>query len=222
MSLSNTQMIEQLNALVNLNQASEIGFTHAAEHVRSRGLKIYLRHYASQRAAFAQELHKAIAQLGGKVTPAGNPLAVVHRSLIDILATLTIGRMNQAYVVVKESLHGEHVLLSRYRETAQIQYSPAIRTLLDTHTAQIQAAYEQLSSIVAPHGSLLLIQLFERADSVQMAVNNLVNAGIAANDIQVAPMNQFLRHEHSYRRQRMLGNTIACAVIGTGVGLLRG
>lgn len=222
MSLPTTQIIDQLNDLANLNQASELGFTHAAEHVRSRGLKIYLRHYAAQRAQFAQELRKAIVQLGGKVTPAGNPIAVMHRGLIDILATLTIGRMNQAYVVVKESLHGEHVVLCRYRETAQTQYPPAIRTLLDTHTAQIKAAYDQLSSIIAPSASLLLIQLFERADSAQTAVNHLVNAGVAANDIHVAPMNQFLQHEHTYRRQLMLGNTVACAMIGTVVGLLLG
>lgn len=222
MSLSNTQMIDQLNELANLNQASELGFTHAAEHVRSRGLKIYLRHYAAQRAQFAQDLHKAIVQLGGKVTPAGNPVAVMHRGLIDILATLTIGRMNQAYVVIKESLHGEHVVLCRYRETAQTLYPPAVRTLLDTHTAQIQATYDQLSGIIAPNTNLLLIQLFERADSVQTTVNNLVNVGVAATDIQVAPISQFRQHEHAYRRQLMLGNTIACAFIGTVVGLLLG
>jgi len=222
MSSSNAQVIAQLNALANLNQSSEIGFTHAAEHVRSRGLKIYLRHYAAQRAQFAQELRQAIVQLGGKVTPANNPLAAIHRGLIDISATLTIGRMNQAYVVVKESLHGEQVVLSRYRETAHGTYPAAIRSLLDTHTAQIQAAYDQLASIVAHNPNTLLIQLFERADSAQTAVNNLVTAGIAANDIHVTPVSQFRYHEHAYRRQFMFENTVACAVIGTVTGLLLG
>lgn len=222
MSMSNTQMIAQLNALANLNQASELGFTHAAEHVRSRGLKIYLRHYAAQRARFAQELRQAIVQLGGKVTPAGNPIAAIHRGLTDILATLTIGRMNQAYVVVKESLQGEHVVLCRYREMAQTQYPPAIHSLLETHTSQIQAAYDQLSSIMAYQPSTLLIQLFERADSAQTVVNNLVTAGVAANDIHVTPVSHFHEHKHTYRRQLMFENTVACAVIGTVLGLLLG
>ena len=222
MSLSNTQMIDQLNALANLNQASEIGFTHAAEHVRSRGLKIYLRHYAAQRAQFAHELRTAIVQLGGKVTPATNPVAAIHRGLIDILATLTIGRMNQAYVVVQESLQGEHVVLCRYRELASTQFPPVVRALLETHTAQVQATHDQLSSIVAYQPRSLLIQLFERADSAQTAVNNLVAAGVAANDIQVTPVSQFHQHQHTYRRQLMFENTIACAVIGTVLGLLLG
>ena len=222
MSLPNTQMIDQLNALANLNQASEMGFTHAAEHVRSRGLKIYLRHYAAQRAQFAQELRQTIGQLGGKATQAGNPLAAMHRSLIDILATLTIGRMNQAYVVLKESLHGEHVALGRYRELAQTAYPPDVRSLLDTHTAQIQATYDQLSSIIAHNPNVLLVQLFEHTDSAQTAVNNLVAAGITANDIQVTPVSQFRRHTHSFQRQLMVENTLACAFIGTVLGLLLG
>ncbi len=222
MSLSNAQTVARLNALIRLNQASERGFVTAAEHVKNRGLKIYLKSYAQQRAQFVEELRAAIAQLGGKVMERSNPLAVIHRGWIDIMATLTIGRMNQARVVLNESLRGEQLALRRYQEAAKEQHPPTIHAMLEAHTAQIRATDEHLSGIVAHNPNVLLVQLFEHVDSAQTAVANLVAAGVAAADIQVAPIAQLRRYTRDYHRQLMFESTIACALMGMGVGVLLG
>lgn len=222
MSLSNAQTVARLNSLIRLNQASERGFVTAAEHVKNRGLKIYLKSYAEQRAQFVEELRTAIVQLGGKVVEKSNPLAVVHRGWIDIMATLTIGRMNQARVVLHESLRGEQLALRHYQQASQEQHPPTIHTMLEAHTAQIRATDEHLSGIVAHNPNVLLVQLFERVDSAQTAVANLVAAGVAATDIQVAPIAQLRRYTRDYHRQLMFESTVACALMGMGVGVLLG
>jgi uncharacterized protein (TIGR02284 family) len=220
MSMSTAQTISRLNTLVTLNQASEIGFTHAAEHVRNRGLKIYLKHYAAQRAQFAVELQELIHQLGGKVTTRSNPLAVIHRGWIDIVATLTIGRMNQARVVLQEVLTGEHLALHRYKDAGQEAHPPAVQTLLAEHTAQLRATHEHLTGLIAHNPNVLLVQLYEHADSVQTAVNELMNAGVAAGAIQVTPVEQLRRHQHGYQRQLMGESTTTAALVGAIVGIL--
>ena len=222
MSLTNAQTVSRLNSLIRLNEASERGFITAAEHVKNRGLKIYLKGYAAQRAQFVEELRAAITQLGGKVTEQSNPLAVIHRGWIDIMATLTIGRTNQARAVLHESLRGEQLALRRYLAASQEQHPPAIQTLIEAQTAQIRATDEHLSGIVAHNPNVLLVQLFERADSAQTAVANLVAAGVAAADIQVTAIDQIRRYSGNNHRQLLFESTVACALMGMGVGVLLG
>lgn len=219
-SLSTAYIISQLNKLANLNQASEIGFIHAAEHVRNRGLKIYLKNYAEQRAHFAEELRKMIVELGGQVKARSNPLAIVHRGWIDLVATLTIGRMNQARMVVQEGLHGERILLHRYRENIKQPYPPAIQAMLTEQAEQVRAAYAHLSGISVYNSNVLLIQLYEQADTAQSAVSELLSAGVEATDVQVTPVSDMQRHSHNYHRQLLSESIVTCSLLGAIAGIL--
>lgn len=220
MASTTTQTVSRLNSLIRLNEASERGFVTAAEHVKNRGLKILLKNYAEQRAQFGEELRTLVTQLGGKVTERSNPWGTIHRGWIDIMATLTIGRMNQARVVLHECLRGEQLVLQRYLGIAKEAHPASMAALLETHIAQIRATDAHLSGIVAHHPNVLLVQLYERADSVQTAVNNLLTAGVAATDIQVAPIDQMRRYSRNYHRQLMFESTVACALMGMVVGVL--
>ncbi|MCB0064740.1 MAG: PA2169 family four-helix-bundle protein [Caldilineaceae bacterium] len=220
MSLTNAQIISRLNHLANLNQASEVGFIHAAEHVRNRGLKIYLKNYAAQRARFAKELRDTVVELGGQVTTTANPIAVLHRGWIDIIATLTIGRMNQARVVVQETLRGEQVLLHRYQDNSKQSYSPAIQAMLTEQAEQVQAAHAHLSGIIAYNPNVLLIQLYEQTDTAHSAVSDLLSAGVEASAIQTTPVSHMQRHHHNYQRQLLSESIVACSLLGAIAGIL--
>ncbi len=216
------ETVSRLNALLRLNQASERGFATAAEHVKNRGLKIHLKSYAEQRAQFAEALRQAVLQLGWEVTYVNNPLAGIHRGWIDIVATLTIGRMNQARMVLHEVLRGEELALHRYQEACREQHLPAINLLLEEQMAQIRAAHEHLSGIIAYQPNVLLVQLFERSDSAQTALANLLAAGVAAADVQITPVAQIRRYTHTDHRQLLLESTVACALMGMVVGICLG
>lgn len=220
MASTTMQTVARLNSLIRLTEASERGFVTAAEHVKNRGLKILLKNYAEQRAQFSEELRDLVVQLGGKVTERANLWGTLHRGWIDIMATLTIGRMNQARVVLQECLRGEQLVLHRYLATVKEGQPATVTALLEAHVAQIRATDAHLSGIVAHHPNVLLVQLYERADSVQTAVNNLLTAGIAATAIQVTPIDQMRRYSRNYHRQLMFESTVASALMGMVAGVL--
>jgi len=220
MASTTMQTVARLNSLIRLNEASERGFVTAAEHVKNRGLKILLKNYAEQRAQFGAELRTLVTQLGGKVTERSNFWGTLHRGWIDIMATLTIGRMNQARVVLHECLRGEQLVLLRYLAFIKEGQPAAVATLLEDQLAQIRATTDHLSGVIAHHPNVLLVQLYEHADSVQTAINNLLTAGVAATAIQVTPIDQMRRYNRNYHRQLMFESTVACALLGMVVGVL--
>ncbi len=79
--LSSNPTVATLNQLIRLNIAAELGFETAAEHVKNRGLKLYLKRYAQQRAQFVDELQQELTRWGGALRIARNPLAALHRGV---------------------------------------------------------------------------------------------------------------------------------------------
>lgn len=220
--LSSNPTIATLNQLIRLNIAAELGFETAAEHVKNRGLKLYLKGYAQQRAHVVDELHQELTRWGGTMHIARNPLAALHRGWIDIKAALTIGRDKEALVVLQECLRGERVALATYTQARQAALPVAVDELLQRQAAQIQQVHDQLCRMAECGDDALLVQLFERSESAQMVVAQLVAGGIDAGQIHTTPVAQVGAYACHCQRQRLRESSSAGTVLGMLAGLLLG
>lgn len=218
--LSSNPTVATLNQLIRLNIAAELGFETAAEHVKNRGLKLYLKRYAQQRAHFVDELHQELTRWGGAMRIARNPLAALHRGWIDIKAALVIGRDQEALVVLRECLRGEQVALHTYTQARQAALPVIVDELLQRQAAQIQQIYDQLCRLAECSDKALLVQLFERPESTPTVVAQLAAGGIAADQIQATPVTQVGAYTCHCQRQRLLESSSAGGVLGAVAGLL--
>jgi uncharacterized protein (TIGR02284 family) len=218
----NDEVVITLNRLVRLNQASERGFETASEHVKNRGLKLQLKEYARQRAYFREELRLEIIKWGGAVQVARDPLAALHRGWIDIKAALTVGRDNEAQVVLGECLRGERVALWQYEQARQMVLPVAVDELLLQQAGEIQAVYDRLCRMAECSDEAMLVQLFDQAEAAQRAVAQLEAAGIDRRQIQLTPVAETGAYYCACQRQRVLESAGAGALSGAGAGLLMG
>lgn len=215
-------IISTLNSLIRLNLASELGFETASEHVKNRGLKLYLKSYAQQRAHFADELRREVRLRGGVVDLARNPLAALHRGWMDIKAGLTVGRENEARVVLQEALRGEQMALTLYTQARQVVLPVDVDALLQRQMTQIQAVCDHLCSLAACGDDTTLVQLFDQTASAQQAIAHLTANGIDHLNVRTTPIVQLNAYTCHCRRQRLLESSSAGAVSGLVVGMLLG
>lgn len=218
--LSSNPTVTTLNQLIRLNIAAELGFETAAEHVKNRGLKLYLKGYAQQRAHFVDELHQELTRWGGALRIARNPLAALHRGWIDMKAALVIGRDREALVVLRECLRGEQVALNTYIQARQAALPVAVDERLQHQVTQMEQVYDQLCRLAACRDDALLVQLFEQPESTQTVVTQLAAGGIAAEQIQATPVTQVGAYTCHCQRQRLLESSSAGGVLGALAGLL--
>ncbi len=216
-------VVVTLNQLIRLNQASERGFETAAEHVKNRGLKLYLKSYAEQRAQFTAELQREIKRWSGTVHIRRNPLAALHRGWIDLQAALTIGRSNVEQVVLREVLRGEDLALRTYTKARKTVLPVMIDELLADQASTIQDVRDHLCAM-ATCGTdhALLIQLYEDPDSAQQAVAQLAADGIKHEQIQTTPVTEIAAYSCQCHRQRLLESSSAGAISGLIAGMLVG
>jgi uncharacterized protein (TIGR02284 family) len=218
----NDEIVATLNRLVRLNQASELGFETAAEHIKNRGLKLLLKSYARQRARFGEELSGEIAKWGGAVQVIRNPLAALHRGWIDIKAALTVGRDNEAQVVLGECLRGERIALRQYEQARQAVLPVQVDEFLQQQAAEIEAVHDRLCRMAECSDEALLVQLFDHVEAAQRAVVQLEAAGIDREQIRLTPVAETGAYHCECQRQRILESTSAGAFSGAVAGLLMG
>lgn len=218
----NTEIIDTLDELIALNQASELGFETAAEHAQAPALKVLLREYARQRTRFAEELRGEIIVWGGVSQPRRNPLAALHRGWIDLKAGLTVGRANESHVVLLESLRGERHALQRYRAAMQRVLPVAVLERLEHQVSVIESVCDQLERLAACGDEALVLQLFPDSHSARMAATKLTQAQLPSAAAQVTPIQPDSPYACQCQRQRVLECASAGALSGAVIGGLLG
>jgi uncharacterized protein (TIGR02284 family) len=215
--------LQILQRLYRLNQDSELGFETVAEHVKNRGLKIFLKSYAQQRAHFAAELLTVMADRGWEPVQRSNPLASLHRGWIDLKAAMTIGRESVEGVVLSESVRGETAALRAYREALRSALSDDAQQLLRRQAAEIERARIRLSGFAGQLESQLVVQLFDNAQAAEQAMTSLANVGIAPEQIQLADLTQMEQaYQCNCQRRRVLESSTTGLLLGLMVGAILG
>src|SRR5436190_8480579 len=112
-AMSNDDVIDELNTLIETCKDGEYGFRTCAEHVKSEQLRrVFLERAESCRRG-ATELQAEVARLGGKAEDDSSTTGTLHRGWVDLKAKLT-GDSDQA--ALDECERGEDAALERYRD----------------------------------------------------------------------------------------------------------
>lgn len=91
MSNINEKTIEKLNHLIAIANDGKYGYENAAEEVNDPTLKQMFRQYSLERGGYAEDLKREVSRLGGSPDQGGGPLGALHRTWMDIKATVTSG-----------------------------------------------------------------------------------------------------------------------------------
>ena len=131
-AMSNDDVIDELNTLIETCKDGEYGFRTCAEHVKSEQLRQVFTSRADECSRGATELQSLVSRLGGKPDSGSSVSGTVHRGWVNVKGMLT-GDSDQA--ALDECERGEDAALERYRDAIK-------KSLPDDVAAVVQRQYE--------------------------------------------------------------------------------
>ena len=128
MAMSNDDVVDTLNDLIETCKDGEEGFRTCAEDIRHAELKTTFMTAAQRCAEAAQELQAEVTRLGGKPERKSSLSGSVHRRWVDIKQAI-MGKDDAA--VLAECERGEDVAKSSYQKALAKDLPPAIRAIVE-------------------------------------------------------------------------------------------
>lgn len=117
------------------------GFKEAAENAASADLKARFATKSAERAKFASDLKKKIADLGQTPTQDGSAEAAVHRAWIDAkVAVSPEGQDDNAVLGAVKT--GEAEALDEYKDALNKNLPTDVRSLVEKQIKDIQDSYD--------------------------------------------------------------------------------
>ena len=131
-ALSNDDVVDELNTLIETCKDGEYGFRTCAEHVKSSQLRQVFTSRAEECRHAATQLQTLVIRLGGKADTGSSVSGTMHRGWVNLKGLLT-GDSDQA--ALNECERGEDAALARYRDAIK-------KSLPDDVAAVVQRQYE--------------------------------------------------------------------------------
>jgi uncharacterized protein (TIGR02284 family) len=110
--MSNDDVIDTLNKLIETCKDGEYGFKTCAERAQSDQLRTVFLERADSCRKGATELQAQVSRLGGRPETESSASGTLHRGWVDLKGALT-GDVDQT--ILDESERGEDAALERYR-----------------------------------------------------------------------------------------------------------
>jgi uncharacterized protein (TIGR02284 family) len=144
MALSNDDVVDVLNDLIETAKDGEFGFTKSAERVQSPALRSMLQARAADCRRAATELQALVADCGGTPADSGSVLGAMHRGWVSVKDALTI---DSDHAVMAECERGEDTALARYRKALKSDLPPAVRDVVTRQMAGAQRNHDQVKAL---------------------------------------------------------------------------
>lgn len=142
--LSDADVIDTLNDLLESSRDGEYGFTAVAEHVKAQDIKTLLLRHADECRGAAAELQTHIRQLGGKADEGGTASGALHRGWVAIRATLST---YTDHAMLDEAERGEDAALARYRKALKQNLPATVRALVERQAQGAQRNHDQIKAL---------------------------------------------------------------------------
>ena len=126
--MSNDEVIDTLNDLIETCKDGEYGFRSCAEHCKSPELKTMFTDRAAECQRGADELQGLVTRLGGEPDTGGSATGAMHRGWIAVRATLST---YDDKAMLEECERGEDAALSRYRDALAKPLPSDIHAVVD-------------------------------------------------------------------------------------------
>jgi uncharacterized protein (TIGR02284 family) len=142
--MSNDEVIDTLNDLIETSKDGEYGFRTSAEHAKSPDLKNVLLQRAADCQRGASELQSLVTQLGGEADTGGSALGAMHRGWVAVKATLST---YDDKAILEECERGEDTALTSYRNALAKPLPPQVQAVVDRQYQGVKRNHEQVREL---------------------------------------------------------------------------
>jgi uncharacterized protein (TIGR02284 family) len=142
--MSNDDVIDLLNDLIENCKDGEYGFRSCAEHAKAPELKNVFTARAEECRRAAEELKQQVIACGGKPENTGTAAGALHRGWVAARSVLT-GYTDHA--ILEECERGEDVAVKKYRAAMEKPLPEQLRMLIERQLLGAQRNHDQVKAL---------------------------------------------------------------------------
>lgn len=143
-TMSDGDVADVLNDLIETSKDGEKGFVSCAEHCKSSDLKATFQKRAEECRIGAQELQTLVARYGEKPEKSGSVAGALHRGWV---ATKGAVSMNDDLSILEECERGEDVAKSAYRKALEKELPASVMTVVRRQADGVQRNHDQIKRL---------------------------------------------------------------------------
>ncbi|SEK10392.1 MULTISPECIES: PA2169 family four-helix-bundle protein [unclassified Variovorax] len=142
--LSNDDVADVLNDLLENTRDGEAGFRTCAEEVKSARLQEVFAVRAAQCRSAAAQLAELVVSYGGKPAESGTASGALHRGWVHVKGAVGA---NSELSILEECERGEDVAVARYRKALKQQLPQAVRQVVSSQAQAAQRNHDQIRDL---------------------------------------------------------------------------
>jgi len=142
--MSNDDIIDTLNDLIETCKDGEYGFHASAEYLKDPSIKQSFERRAEECRKAAAELQAEVVRLGGKAEDSGSAAGAMHRGWVAVKGTLS-GYSDKA--ILEETERGEDTALAAYRDALEEPLPPEVRQLVERQYEGVKRNHMQVRTL---------------------------------------------------------------------------
>jgi uncharacterized protein (TIGR02284 family) len=142
--MSNDDIIDTLNDLIETSKDGEYGFRTSAEYLKDATLKQTFTARAEECRQAAAELQAMVVRFGGKAEDSGSAAGALHRDWVAVKGVLA-GYSDKA--ILEETERGEDTALASYRKALDQSLPPDVRAVVERQYEGVKRNHLQVRTL---------------------------------------------------------------------------
>lgn len=142
--MSNDDIVDVLNDLIETCKDGEYGFNACAQHTSSSELRTLFSQRAAECRTAAAELQPYVVQYGGKPDQGGSASGALHRGWVAVRGSL-VGFSDQA--MLDECERGEDAAKARYQKALKEDLPEPLLALVQRQALGVQRNHDQIKAL---------------------------------------------------------------------------
>ena len=142
--MTNEQVVETLNDLIETSKDGEYGFESCAEYVDSQELRNLFTARAQECRQAAEELKTLVVQYGGTPDKGGTASGALHRGWVSVRGTLS---GNDDKAMLDECERGEDSAKAAYSDALKLGLPANVDDIVRQQSQGIQAAHNRIKEL---------------------------------------------------------------------------
>ncbi|MBW8846737.1 MAG: PA2169 family four-helix-bundle protein [Burkholderiales bacterium] len=139
--MSNDDIIDTLNKLIETSKDGEYGFHASAEYLKDPNTKQAFERRAEDCRQAAAELQALVVRFGGSAEDGGTAAGALHRGWVAVRGTLA-GYTDKA--ILEETERGEDSAMASYRKALDEALPPEVRMVVERQYEGVKRNHLQI------------------------------------------------------------------------------
>lgn len=139
--MSNDDIIDTLNKLIETSKDGEYGFHASAEYLKDPSTKQSFERRAEECRQAAAELQALVVRFGGSAEDGGTAAGALHRGWVAVKGTLA-GYTDKA--ILEETERGEDSAMTSYRKALDEALPPDVRLVVERQYEGVKRNHLQI------------------------------------------------------------------------------